>query len=74
MAMETLPKAAGAEHLSGALRRSGELGDGRVRDVVVDSSRRTLLSHILRLRLTYEGASVNAPTKRHFEDRPSRAG
>jgi hypothetical protein len=57
---EPLPKAAHAEHLTDALRRCGALGDGRVREVVVESSRPTLLSRIIRLRLTYDGA-VDAP-------------
>lgn len=33
------------------------LGEGRVRDVAVESSRQTLLSRIVRLRLGYEGAA-----------------
>jgi hypothetical protein len=50
-----------AEHLTDALRRSGALGDGRVCNVVVESSRSTLLSQIIRLRLTYDGAASHAP-------------
>ena len=50
-----------AEHLTDALRRSGALGDGRVCNVVVESSRSTLLSNIIRLRLTYDGAASHAP-------------
>src|SRR5262245_41325509 len=50
-----------AEHLTDALRRSGTLGDGSVCTVVVESSRSTLLSNIIRLRLTYDGAASNAP-------------
>jgi len=50
-----------AEHLTDALRRSGTLGNGRVCNVVVESSRSTLLSKIIRLRLTYEGAASHAP-------------
>jgi hypothetical protein len=53
--------AAHAEYLTGVLRRSGALGDGRVRDVVIETSRPTLISRITRLRLTYEGA-VEAPS------------
>ena len=60
MTTQPLPKAADAEHLTETLRRTGALGDGRVRDVVVESSRPTLLSRIIRLRLTYDGA-VDAP-------------
>ena len=60
MTTESLPSAAHAEHLTGALRRCGALGEGRVRDVVIESSRPTLLSHIIRLRLTYDDA-LDAP-------------
>ena len=59
--MEELPKAAGADHLTAALRRSGALGAGHVRGVVVESARSTVLSRILRLRLSYEGAAAGAP-------------
>jgi len=57
---EPLPSAAHAQHLTDALRRCGVLGEGRVRDVVVESSRPTLLSRIIRLRLTYDDA-LGAP-------------
>jgi hypothetical protein len=60
MTMQPLPKAADADHLTDALRRCGALTNGRVRDVVVENSRPTLLSRIVRLRLTYDGA-VDAP-------------
>ena len=60
MAPEPLPSAAGAEHLTAALRRSGVLGEGCVREVAVESSRPTLLSRIIRLQLTYDRA-VGAP-------------
>jgi hypothetical protein len=58
---EHLPEAAEAEHLTEVLRRSGMLGGARVRDVAVESSRPTILSRIIRLRLTYEGAAAEAP-------------
>lgn len=57
MTTESLPIAAHAEHLTEALRRSGALGDGRVSSVVVDSSRGTILSQIIRLRLSYQGVT-----------------
>jgi aminoglycoside phosphotransferase (APT) family kinase protein len=57
MESEALPRAAHAEHITEALRRSGVLGAGWVRDVVVEGSRPTLLSRIIRLRLTYEGGA-----------------
>jgi hypothetical protein len=59
--MDSLPGAADAAHLTAALRRSGALGDGRVCQVDVESSRATILSRIIRLRLSYEGAAAGAP-------------
>ena len=52
---EALPRAAHAEHITEALRRAGALGRCQVCDVVVESSRPTLLSLIIRLRLSYDG-------------------
>ena len=45
MTTEPLPRAADAEHLTAALRRCGALGDGRVRDVVIESRARRYSSH-----------------------------
>lgn len=61
MTTEPPPRAADAEHLTDVLRRSGALGDGRVRDVVIQSSRDTILSRIIRLRLGYDGPAAGAP-------------
>src|SRR5215470_6279170 len=61
MTTESLPEVIDAEHLTYALRRSGVLGDGRVRDITVESSRATLVSRIVRLRLAYDGAA-DAPS------------
>ena len=61
MTAESLPAAAHAEHLTDAFRRYGALRDGRVSSVMVDSSRATVLSRIVRLRLTYDGAAPDAP-------------
>ena len=61
MTTDPLPRAADPEHLTNALRRSGALGDGRVCRVAVESSRPTILSRIIRLRLSYEGAAADAP-------------
>ena len=75
MTTESLPRAASAEHLTDALRRSGALGDGRVCDVVVESARPTVLSRILRLRLTYEAAAAGAPSSIILKTgHPDRAG
>jgi len=58
---EPLPPAAHPEYLTRALIRCGVLRDGRVSSVVVDSSKPTILSRIIRLRLSYEGATGDAP-------------
>jgi hypothetical protein len=57
MPSEALPQAADVEHLTDALRRSGVLRDGRVRDVQVESSSQQFVSRVMRLRLAYEGTS-----------------
>ncbi len=56
------PPAADAGHLTAALRNAGVLGGGRVRDVDLENPRDTILSHIVRLKLRYEGAVPNAPS------------
>ena len=61
MIPDTLPPAANADHLTIALRKAGVLGDGRVRDVAVKSSRDTIVSHIIRLDLSYDGPARDAP-------------
>jgi hypothetical protein len=61
MTSEELPAAAEAEHLTEALRRCGALANGRVSGVAVESSRNTILSRIIRLRLSYEGTAADAP-------------
>jgi hypothetical protein len=58
---EALPRAAQPEYLTDALRRAGALGTGRVRDVVVESSKSTILSRIVRLRLSYDGSAQETP-------------
>ena len=50
-----------AAHLTDALRRCGALRDGSVRNMVVESSRDTILSRIIRLRLAYDGPEAGAP-------------
>ncbi|HEY2256358.1 MAG TPA: phosphotransferase [Variovorax sp.] len=57
-----LPPAAQAERLTDALRRSGALGAGQVRQVEVISSRPQILSHITRLRLSYAGGDAGPST------------
>src|ERR1700710_1322729 len=68
MTDNALPPAARADHLTAVLRKSGALGDGRVRDVTVERSFDTVLSHIMRLRLHYEGgAAAAAPSSLIFK-------
>jgi hypothetical protein len=55
------PAAIDAAYLTGALRRAGVLGSGSVREVVVESSQNTVLSHIARLELSYDGDAAAAP-------------
>jgi Ecdysteroid kinase-like family len=61
MALESLPPAATAEHLTEALCRSGALRAGRVSGVTIVSSFPKLRSHTFLLRLDYEGAVGSAP-------------
>jgi hypothetical protein len=56
-----LPDVARPDHLTEALRRHGVLSAGRVRDVTAEGPRDLLMSRILRLELTYEGAAERAP-------------
>jgi hypothetical protein len=62
MTADPLPKAADAEHLTEALRRSGSLGEASVCNVAVMASFPKLRSHTFRLRLQYEGPAQNAPS------------
>src|SRR6516162_10401423 len=59
--LEDLARVAQPEYLTDALRRAGALGAGRVCDVVVGSSKATILSRIIRLRLSYDGPAADAP-------------
>jgi hypothetical protein len=61
MTTEPLPAAAQAGPITEALRRSGVLADGHVSQVTVESARPTVLSRIVRLRLTYGGVADGAP-------------
>jgi Ecdysteroid kinase-like family len=56
-----LPAAADADHLTTALRKAGVLGDGEVRGVDPENPHDTILSHIVRLKLTYDGVASGAP-------------
>jgi hypothetical protein len=61
MTSESLPGVVEPEYLTDALRRSGTLRDGRVCNVVVENSKSTVLSRIVRLCLFYAGAASSAP-------------
>ena len=74
MNLTLLPKAAQAEHLTDAFRQAGLLGYGYVTNVVIESSRDTILSQIKRLRLSYKGASDAPKTIILKTEIPGRAG
>lgn len=61
MTTESLPPAADADHLTAVLRKAGVLADGSVSDVAVKSSRDTIVSHIIRLALSYDTPAPAAP-------------
>lgn len=61
MTMEALPPGIDAAFLTAVLRRSGLPPAGRVRDVAAEKSFPTLLSHIFRLRLGYDGPAGGCP-------------
>ncbi|MES2194824.1 MAG: aminoglycoside phosphotransferase [Pseudomonadota bacterium] len=77
MTTNALPPAANADHLTAVLRKAGALRDGRVRDVAPENPRDTVLSHIVRLKLAYDGVAHEAPpslilkTARHDRLDPS---
>ncbi|MGH6725924.1 MAG: phosphotransferase family protein [Pseudolabrys sp.] len=75
MTAEALPAAAEAAYLTAALRRCGALTDGSVREVAIESQNDTILSRIIRLRLTYDGAHGGAPPSIFLKtNRADRAG
>lgn len=61
MTTEALPRAGRPEYLTEVLRRCGVLADGDVTDAAVESSRATIVSRIVRLRLSYDGGGAGAP-------------
>ena len=75
-AAEPLPAACRPSYLTDALRRCGALGDGaRVGEVAIERSWPTVLSRLIRLRLSYEGAAAGAPQSLIFKTAlPERAG
>jgi Ecdysteroid kinase-like family len=72
---QPIPQAIQDERLTATLARTGMLGEARVSDVTVESSRDTLLSRIIRLRLTYSLPTKNAPRSLIFKTcHPDRVG
>jgi hypothetical protein len=59
--VDALPQAAGADNITNALRRAGVLGEARVREAEAQSDRPTIVSRIIRLRLSYDGEAGDAP-------------
>ena len=53
----------GPEQLDAALRRGGLLARGAVRNLVVESTRTTVLSRIVQLRAEYSGQADGAPER-----------
>lgn len=75
MHSEPLPAAATPGYLTEVLRRCGALGDGAVGAVAVDTDRDTIVSRILRLRLSYSVAAEAAPRSLILKTSlPARAG
>ena len=58
---QPIPEAIQAERLTATLRRTGVLGEAHVSDVAVESSRDTILSRIIRVRLMYSVPTGDAP-------------
>jgi len=59
--MDQLLPLISAAHLNAILERTGVLGDPHVQDVTIISDRPTLLSRIIRVRLTYDSLTNALP-------------
>src|SRR6476660_7566235 len=72
---QPIPEAIQAEHLTATLRRAGVLGEAHVNSVTVESSRDTILSRIVRVALTYNVPTGDAPRSLIFKTcHPDRVG
>ena len=60
--MDPLLRLISAAYLNAILERAGVLGDLHVQDVTIISDRPTLMSRIIRLRLTYDGPANALPS------------
>jgi hypothetical protein len=68
MAAGPRPEVIEADALTAGLRRCGALGDGgRVRGVVDEEFRGTIVSRIVRVRVDYEGEAPDAPRSLIFK-------
>jgi thiamine kinase-like enzyme len=73
--MDPLLPLISAAHLNAVLELAGVLGDQHVKDVTVVSDRATLMSRIIRLRLTYDGPAAAFPGSLIVKtDLPERQG
>jgi hypothetical protein len=72
--MDPLLDLASAAHMNAILERAGVFDDLHVQDVTIISDRPTLMSRIIRLRLTYDGPAHALPgsliVKTGLPDRP----
>jgi thiamine kinase-like enzyme len=66
---EAKPAVPSPAHLTGVLREAGVLGGSRVVSVSVETSRQTLISTVMRLRLGFEGQGDAAPSHLFFKTR-----
>ena len=64
---QPISEAIQAERLTATLRRTGVLGEAHVSDVAVESSRDTILSRIIRVRLMYSAPTGSAPRSLIFK-------
>jgi hypothetical protein len=75
IAMDPLLRLINPAHLNAILEQAGVLGDARVRDVAIVSDRLTLVSQIIRLRITYHGPASALPDSLILKTgRPERPG
>jgi hypothetical protein len=59
--MQSIPEPIQADRLTFTLRRAGVLGAAHVSSVTVESSRNTILSQIVRVRVNYSDAADDCP-------------
>ena len=73
--MQSIPEPIQADRLTFTLRRAGVLGAAHVSSVTVESSRNTILSQIVRVRVNYSDAADDCPHSLIFKTaNPERVG